>query len=130
MIMVVHFSLRRVTAERVRAENLCHLHESPVEAPGMFYHVAFQKNHATTINPIGHPIAGDAGLLFPIHQNLLPPEAQQSILLHHLPTHIVLLTRAATIAFLNPHNLDDDAGGWVASAIVPVSSMIDFLDTC
>ena len=109
MIMVEHFSLRRVTAMRVRTKNLCHLHKSPVEASGMFYHVALQKPHATTINPIGHLIAGDDGLLFPINQNLHPLEAQQSILLHYLPTHIVLLTRAATITLLNPHNLNNDA---------------------
>ncbi len=51
----------------------------------------------------------DAFYLTNIDQNLLPPEAQQSILLHHLPTHIVLLTRSATIAFLNLHNLNDNA---------------------
>ncbi len=67
MIMVVHFSLCQVTVARVQAENLCHLHESPVKAPGMFHHVVLQKTHATTINPIGHLIAGNEGLLFPIH---------------------------------------------------------------
>jgi len=109
MILVMHSPLRSVRNTRIRAKNLCHLHKSPIEAPGMLYHVALQKTDPTTINPVGHPIAGDGSLLLPIHQNLFLPETEQGILLDHRPTHIVLLTRAATISPLNPHNLDRDA---------------------
>ena len=109
MILVVHFPLRSVGNTRIRTKNLCRLLESPVESPGMLYHVALQKTDPTAINPVGHPIAGDGGLLLPINQNLLLPETDQSILRDNRPAHIVLLTRAATISPLNPHNLDCDA---------------------
>jgi hypothetical protein len=115
MILVVHFSLGGVRNMRIRAKNLRHLHKSPVKLPGMLDQVALQKTDPTAINPVGHPIAGDGGLLLPINQNLLLPETEQSILLDHRPTHIVLLARAATISPLNPHNLDSDARrvGWL-----------------
>jgi len=125
--MVVHFSLRRVTAVRVRTENLCHLLESPVEVPGMFCHVALQKTHATMINPIGYPIAGDAGLLFPMHQNLLPPEAQQSIPTTSPHTSCSSHERPRS-PFSIPIISTMMPGGWVASAVVPVSTMVNFLD--
>ena len=109
MILEVHSSLGGVRNTRIRAINLRHLHKSPVKSPGMLDHVSLQKTDPAAINPVGHPIAGDGGLLLPINQNLLLPETEQSILRNHRPAHIVLLTRAATISPLNPHNLDCDA---------------------
>jgi len=59
MVMVVHSSLRRVAVVRVRTKDLRYLSESTIEAPGMLKHVALQKTNVTTINPIGHPNAGN-----------------------------------------------------------------------
>jgi hypothetical protein len=91
MAMVVHSPLRRVAVARVCTKDLRYLRESTIEAPGMLKHVALQKTNATMINPIGHPNAGNCRLLVPVNLNLHSSESQQSILLHHLPTHAVLL---------------------------------------
>jgi hypothetical protein len=90
-------------------KDLCYLHESPVKTPGMPQHVAFQKTNATTIDPVRHPNAGNRGLLVPLNLNLHSSQPQQSILLHHQPTRIVLLAGAPTVPLLDPHNLDDDS---------------------
>jgi hypothetical protein len=89
MIMVVHLPVPAAPAPR-----------SPCGA---------SKTNVTTINPVCHPNAGNHGLLLPINLNLHSPQPQQSILLHHQPTHIVLLARAPTVPLLDPHNLDDDS---------------------
>ena len=61
---------------RIRTKNLCHLHKSPIESPGMLDHMALQKTDPTAINPVGHPIAGDGGLLLPVNKNLRLPETE------------------------------------------------------
>jgi hypothetical protein len=86
-------------------KGLCYLCESTIKAPGILMHVAFQKTNATMINPIGHPNACNCGLLVPVDLNLHPSKTHQSILLHHHPTHVMLLARAAAPPFSIPTTL-------------------------
>ena len=109
MILMMHFPLRSVRNTRIRTQNLCHLHQSSVKAPDMLYRVALQKTNVTRINPISHPIAGDCGLLLPIHQNLLLLKTKQSISCssHERPRSPIAIPTTSTVMPV----------GWVASSL-------------